>query len=256
MKSQVMKRTSVAILFATLALPLWLSAKEKRVLNQRNDSIFVMNGSEKIKAPRILAPVGKIELVLDIGTTEVIASWDTAMGGADIWLIDLVINPTYPDEDVVDKRINSRTGREIFSGLKPGKEYGIWSVLVGPKPFYLRGESWGTTFVTADKSDNPSAVIQAVDLRADFLDKFELIQNYPNPFNPETQIEFRVAKTEFVKLSVYDLLGRERTVLVNGQRIPGTYKATWNAGGMPSGIYFAVLEAGGDRQIRRMILTK
>jgi len=85
---------------------------------------------------------------------------------------------------------------------------------------------------------------------------FALIGNYPNPFNPETQIEFRVAKTEFVKLSVYDLLGRERTVLVNGQRIPGTYKATWNAGGMPSGIYFAVLEAGGDRQMRRMILTK
>ncbi len=94
-----------------------------------------------------------------------------------------------------------------------------------------------------------------------------LAQNYPNPFNPETRIEFRIQKSEFTRLSVYDLLGREVAVLVNEEKMPGTYTVTWNArlrssnsggqaSGMATGIYFYTLRAGGQVFTKRMILLR
>src|SRR4030095_12487721 len=74
--------------------------------------------------------------------------------------------------------------------------------------------------------------------------QFSLSQNYPNPFNPVTNIKFQIPKSSFVKLAVYDLLGREVTTLVNGQLKPGTYKADWDAFNFPSGVYFYKLVVG------------
>ncbi|MCI0449357.1 MAG: T9SS type A sorting domain-containing protein [Chlorobi bacterium] len=67
---------------------------------------------------------------------------------------------------------------------------------------------------------------------------YNLHQNYPNPFNPSTQIRFDVPKHSFVKLIVYDALGREISVLVNEQLRQGAYVYEWNAENLPSGVYF------------------
>jgi len=85
---------------------------------------------------------------------------------------------------------------------------------------------------------------------------FSLKQNYPNPFNPVTNIEFSVPKSGNVKLSVFDISGREVKVLLNGNITPGVYKADWNAADMPSGIYFCRMLTNGYSQTRRMILVK
>ncbi len=72
--------------------------------------------------------------------------------------------------------------------------------------------------------------------------QYGLGQNYPNPFNPSTEIEYQSAGTGMVNLSIYDLLGREITVLVNQKQVAGYYSVTWDAnsaaGGVASGIYF------------------
>ena len=73
---------------------------------------------------------------------------------------------------------------------------------------------------------------------------FELSQNYPNPFNPETNIQIRVAKSEFVTLKVFDVLGREIATLVNEARPAGVYTVRWDASSFPSGVYFYRLHAG------------
>jgi hypothetical protein len=83
-----------------------------------------------------------------------------------------------------------------------------------------------------------------------------LRQNFPNPFNPETNVEFRIVNCELVKLSVYDVLGREVAVLVDEEKPAGAYTATWDASGMPSGIYFYRLTAGEFTQTRKMMLMK
>ncbi len=67
---------------------------------------------------------------------------------------------------------------------------------------------------------------------------FQLEQNYPNPFNPTTNFGLQIADFGFVKISVFDLLGREVAVLVNEEKSPGSYTVTWDAGGYSSGVYF------------------
>jgi gluconolactonase len=89
-------------------------------------------------------------------------------------------------------------------------------------------------------------------------DRYILYQNYPNPFNPGTKIGFRVLGLGpgWVRLGVYDLLGREVAVLVNDERMPGTYSATWDASGRSSGLYFYRLSAGASSETRTMVLAK
>ena len=85
---------------------------------------------------------------------------------------------------------------------------------------------------------------------------FGLSQNYPNPFNPVTSIEFQVPSLEFVKLVVYDMLGREVSVLVNENKLPGEYKVFFNGSGLSSGMYFYTLTAGSYTETRKMMLMK
>jgi hypothetical protein len=85
---------------------------------------------------------------------------------------------------------------------------------------------------------------------------FAVGQNYPNPFNPTTSIEYRISRIENVKLSVYDILGREVAVLVNERKEPGSHTVMWDARGMASGVYVYRLTAGSSVQSREMILVK
>jgi hypothetical protein len=84
----------------------------------------------------------------------------------------------------------------------------------------------------------------------------ELMPNYPNPFNPRTEIGFRIAEYGFVKLGVYDLLGREIATLVNESKAPGEYTVPFDAAGLPSGVYIYRLTTGATADARRMVLTR
>jgi hypothetical protein len=85
---------------------------------------------------------------------------------------------------------------------------------------------------------------------------YGLGQNYPNPFNPTTEIAYTVAESGVVRLLVYDGLGREVAVLVDGTVEAGRHTALWDATGMPSGMYVYRLEAGSYQEQRSMILLK
>ncbi|RPI05166.1 MAG: T9SS C-terminal target domain-containing protein [Ignavibacteriae bacterium] len=106
-------------------------------------------------------------------------------------------------------------------------------------------------------SDHPITT-EAIDNNRSFI----LEQNYPNPFNPSTVIQYQLSAVSDVRLSVYDMLGREVTTLVNGTKEPGYYNTTFDGSKLSSGIYFARIavqsEDGGKQivQIRKMLLTK
>jgi photosystem II stability/assembly factor-like uncharacterized protein len=87
-------------------------------------------------------------------------------------------------------------------------------------------------------------------------DEFSLFQNYPNPFNPVTNIEFTIPRASFVKLRVYDLLGREVQTLIDGDLKPGKYNADWNAVNYSSGVYFYTLETPDYISTKKMVLVK
>ncbi len=85
---------------------------------------------------------------------------------------------------------------------------------------------------------------------------FRLDQNYPNPFNPSTHFGFTLAAAGPVTLKVYDLLGKEVASLTNSTMKAGTYSIGWNAGALPSGVYFYRLQAGQFVETKKLILMK
>jgi len=87
-------------------------------------------------------------------------------------------------------------------------------------------------------------------------ESFALFQNYPNPFNPLTVIRYSLHVTGFVTLRIYDVLGQEVAVLVDGVKSPGTYEVMFDATRLPSGVYCSRLMVGSFTQTRMMILLK
>jgi len=93
-------------------------------------------------------------------------------------------------------------------------------------------------------------------LNENIPDNFTLNQNYPNPFNPKTIINFQLSMINYVKLKVFDALGRQVTTLVDEKLSSGSYEVEFDAGNYPSGIYYYKLEAGSFSEVRKMILVK
>jgi len=81
-------------------------------------------------------------------------------------------------------------------------------------------------------------------------------QNHPNPFNPSTSISYTLSSDGFVNISVYNILGQEVAVLVNGEQTAGTHLASWEASNVPGGIYFYTKKTGDMIITRKMTLVK
>ena len=86
--------------------------------------------------------------------------------------------------------------------------------------------------------------------------EFAIESAYPNPFNPSTTLRISVPAAAQVKLAVYDVLGRTVATLVDGRMGAGHHSVSWNASNVSTGIYFAVLEAEGTRQITKLAFVK
>ncbi len=109
--------------------------------------------------------------------------------------------------------------------------------------------------------DAPVTAIEGGPIAAPSSTKLE--QNYPNPFNPSTTIQYTIEGTRGqglgvsdVRLSIYDVLGREVARLVNARQAPGTYEVKFDGSQLASGVYFCHMTVGSFTQVRRMILAK
>lgn len=86
---------------------------------------------------------------------------------------------------------------------------------------------------------------------------YKLFQNYPNPFNPATKIKFDIAETgKNVNLSVYNTAGQLVSQLLNETLTTGTYEINFDAGYLPSGVYYCRLKAGSYNGIKKLVLIK
>ncbi|MDZ7286875.1 MAG: right-handed parallel beta-helix repeat-containing protein [candidate division KSB1 bacterium] len=86
--------------------------------------------------------------------------------------------------------------------------------------------------------------------------EFRLHQNHPNPFHSMTMIEYEVPGSAHVKISVYDILGREVMQLMNEAKAAGRYELQFNAQNLPGGIYFCRLAAGSLIQTKKMMVMR
>jgi len=93
-------------------------------------------------------------------------------------------------------------------------------------------------------------------ITTDLPTHFSLGQNYPNPFNPATTITFGLASKSFVSLRVFNVLGREVSILVSEELPAGTYSQNWNAAGLASGVYFYCLQTGSFTDTKKLLLLR
>ena len=150
----------------------------------------------------------------------------------------------------------------IFLSMDRG---GTWSGVSGNLPdhtyLYSLAEIGGTLYAGCGAENGvwtrPLSDLTAIEDGPGFLPSgYVLSQNYPNPFNPATTVAFSVPAAGPALLTVVDLFGRVVATLVSGELRPGTYRAAWNAGTAPSGVYYFRLQLGGEVRTRAALLLK
>jgi hypothetical protein len=102
----------------------------------------------------------------------------------------------------------------------------------------------------------------SVDELAGVPTEYALLQNYPNPFNPSTTIRYDLPSTAYVKITIYDVLGRVVATLVDGIQAANRYTVEWNATDVSSGVYFYRMEArnqdgsGDFNSVKKLLFMK
>jgi hypothetical protein len=141
-----------------------------------------------------------------------------------------------PDYELVASLNLCNDGGYIIAGGIMGEDYAdAWLVKTGP-----------------DTSTTHAPSIEWVSHPT----KFTLHPAYPNPFNPSTRLTFDIPIASQVNLSIYDILGRQVTTLINGWQNPGTHEIMFSGSNLSSGIYFYRLQAGDFNAIQKMVLVK
>ena len=168
--------------------------------------------------------------------------------------------------------IGNRWGDYSAMSLDPTDEYSFW---VFNQYAWTRGDydafadedgRWATSFAKINPNSGPSAIGPLAGKHQPV--NFVLNQNYPNPFGEKasasrgnsTFIEYAInnqhATPVPVTISVYNTLGQKVRTLVNTNQTAGNYRVRFNAGNLPSGVYFYHMKAGDFEQIRKMILIR
>jgi hypothetical protein len=179
--------------------------------------------------------------------------WQVEPWGGWGWISDIETTQVFSTIDVIKKvrygsnppdSANSSGGSQSWLASRFGIVYGD-----GETEFmYLEG--------CVIAGDTFGYFTSVEDIDKEVPSDFELKQNYPNPFNPATTIEFNLPHEAEVKMSIYDILGREVEVLYSGRAEPGRHKIKWDAGSFSSGIYFCRIDAENKIKTIKMVLAK
>jgi len=110
--------------------------------------------------------------------------------------------------------------------------------------------------ITATWNQNLGVATGVTPITSVVPDKYTLSQNYPNPFNPTTKINFSLPKSGLVTLKIFDVLGREVSILINEVKNAGSYSVDFNASSLSSGMYYYRLESNGFMDTKKMMFVK
>ena len=137
----------------------------------------------------------------------------------------------------------------VFGDFSGSPANGKWRIRIvdGVSGDYGVLKGWGLKFDISTGNGNQSNIIPK---------EFNLYQNYPNPFNPSTSIKYDVPVQSELKISVFDISGREITVLANSVHNPGSYEIIFNTVNLSSGIYFLKFVSPKYNSVKKMILIK
>ncbi len=172
-----------------------------------------------------------------------------------------MVSGTAPENSTVEIFSDSDDEGEIYEGktIADNSGYFQWSGWpTGPHITATATDEAGNTSIfsapaylsSVTEKENPGAP-----------NHFELKQNHPNPFNPETIIEYSLAKTSKVEISVFNVQGQRIVSLVNARQSSGSFAAKWNGKDekgkdVVSGVYFYQIKAGEFIATKKMTLLR
>jgi hypothetical protein len=178
--------------------------------------------------------------------------------------LDWIDNSTNEDKFYIQRSTNSGASWLMRDSVNNGiVTYTDNSVNSGQIYCYrvCSGNCRGNSAYTSNACDT-AGVLTGISVNISGIpETYALYQNYPNPFNPVTRIKFDIplndkTQSSNVKLTVFDLLGREKAVIVNETLGAGSYEVEFDATSFASGIYFYRIEAGSFIKEMKMVLLK
>lgn len=178
----------------------------------------------------------------------------------DVYITGYAYVPAGGTFDFATVKYNGITGNQqwvvLYNGTGDSSDYG-WALDVDSmNNVYVTGASFGNGTGRDFATVKYSQTIGIQQISNQIPTEYRLEQNYPNPFNPVTKIRFSIPSAEFVKLFIYDALGREISTVVNERLMPGIYETEWNSVNMGSGVYFYSLKTNGFSQTKKMMVIK
>ena len=170
-------------------------------------------------------------------------------GKARVWLDDQILI----DED------SNESGNKSLQANTPYKLKVEYSHTTGESGMFLRWNGSSSNNVIHADFLTPSAEVLLVSNTStakEIPQEFSLRQNYPNPFNPTTNIDYTLPHAGAVTLSVFNTLGQEVGVLVQGTQVAGTHQVQFDGTQLTSGTYFYQLDFEGQSRVRSFLLLK
>ena len=135
--------------------------------------------------------------------------------------------------------------------------HGCTLVLRDPEKNNALRENWNRSGQYGGSPGRPNHANEVdEELTGSIPNVYLLEQNYPNPFNPITCIKFCIPNNNLVNLKIFDILGREIAILVDGRKEAGFHSVYWNAGGFSSGVYFYRLQSGSFVETKKLMVIK
>lgn len=189
------------------------------------------------------APSSEVMAVEATDTAGVyVVTWDGSDAGSGIRQYGIFVQQ---DDGPFELWKESRETSGIFRG-EPDTHYGFFAMAIdrvgNVEPGKTKAEAFTPGTVSVSEIDLPQV--------------FALHSNYPNPFNPVTVIPFDLPEEAWVRIAIYDVLGRRVYTVVNEQMQAGRHTVTFDAARLSSGAYIYRIEAGTFVESQKMLLVK
>ncbi len=149
--------------------------------------------------------------------------------------------------------LNNNTWREFKYNLN---QFAGQKIFIAWRYYMVVNQSSGLWINIDDVFIGNHSAIGIQQISQNVPENFSLRQNYPNPFNPSTKIQFSIKQFSPVEIRIFDILGKEISIMKYGTLKPGLYEIDFDGEEIPSGVYFYRIKAGEFTDTKRMILLK
>lgn len=160
------------------------------------------------------------------------------------------------EKGILVARMRLETSAKSFSSNDPILRLASGKSLFRTKVFSLKDNLITELVNTEIAVDNPETENSQTETESTVPTEYSLEQNFPNPFNPATKIQYALPLDSRVTIKVYDNTGREITTLLNDVKAAGRYELSFNATNLPSGVYYARIQANKFVKVIKMMLIK